>query len=424
MTVSAQNSYISYTGNGSTAAYSWPYKLFAAADLKVYTVVIATGVETLQTSGGGGTYDYNINGALNTVTLNNNLPATHKLFLTRVQDLSQPTDYIEGDAFPAAVHEDTLDKIVLQIQQQQEQLDRSFKLGQSNTGTTVNIADLVAERGSKVLGFDSTGNLIATQEIGAYKGNWAASTAYDARALVKDTSNNNIYLCNTAHTSSGSQPISSNTDVAKWDLIVDAASASTSATNAASSATAAASSATAAASSATAAASSATDATTNGAAQVTLAAAQVALATTQAGNAASSASTASTQATNAASSATAAAASASAAATSADNFDDVYLGAKSSAPSVDNDGDALTTGDLYFDTTSGTLNVFNGSTWVQITVDTDVKTGVSSNDTTAGYLNGKLIAGEAVTLTENSDGGNETLTVAAVDPTPLAIALG
>ena len=417
MTVSAQNSYISYTGNGSTTAYSWPYKLFAATDLKVYTVVIATGVETLQTSGGSGTYDYNINSDLDTVTLNNNLPATHKLFLTRIQVLEQATDYIEGDAFPAGVHEDTLDKVVLQIQQQQEQLDRSFKLGQSNTGTTVNISDIVSIRGSKVLGFDSTGNLVATQELGTFQGNWAASTAYGVRDIVKDTSNNNIYLANTAHTSSGSQPISSNTDVAKWDLIVDAAAAATSATAAASSATAAASSATAAASSATAAASSATDATTNGAAQV-------ALATTQAGNAATSASTASTQATNAASSATAAAASASAAATSADNFDDIYLGAKSSAPSVDNDGDALTTGDLYFDTTSGTLNVFNGSTWVQITADTDVKTGVSSNDTTAGYLNGKLIAGEAVTLTENSDGGNETLTVAAVDPTPLAIALG
>ena len=424
MTVSAQNSYISYTGNGSTTAYSWPYKLFAATDLKVYTVVIATGVETLQTSGGSGTYDYNINSDLDTVTLNNNLPATHKLFLTRIQVLEQATDYIEGDAFPAGVHEDTLDKVVLQIQQQQEQLDRSFKLGQSNTGTTVNISDIVSIRGSKVLGFDSTGNLVATQELGTFQGNWAASTAYGVRDIVKDTSNNNIYLANTAHTSSGSQPISSNTDVAKWDLIVDAAAAATSATAAASSATAAASSATAAASSATAAASSATDATTNGAAQVTLAAAQVALATTQAGNAASSASTASTQATNAASSATAAAASASAAATSADNFDDIYLGAKSSAPSVDNDGDALTTGDLYFDTTSDSLNVYNGSTWVQITIDTDIKTGVSSNDTTAGYLNGKLVAGEAVTFTENSDGGNETLTVAAVDPTPLAIALG
>ena len=131
MTVAAQNSYISYTGNGSTAAYSWPYKLFAAADLKVYTVVIATGVETLQTSGGAGTYDYNINGALNLVTLNNNLPSTHKLFLTRVQDISQPTDYIEGDAFPAAVHEDTLDKIVLQLQQHEEQLKRALKFKQS-----------------------------------------------------------------------------------------------------------------------------------------------------------------------------------------------------------------------------------------------------------------------------------------------------
>ena len=104
MTVSAQNSYISYTGNGSTTAYSWPYKLFAATDLKVYTMVISTGVETLQTSGGGGTYDYTINVGLDTVTLNTNLPSTHKLFLTRIQDLEQPTDYIEGDAFPAATH--------------------------------------------------------------------------------------------------------------------------------------------------------------------------------------------------------------------------------------------------------------------------------------------------------------------------------
>jgi len=345
MTVSAQNSYISYTGNGATAAYSWPYKLFAAADLKVYTVVIATGVETLQTSGGGGTYDYNINGALNTVTLNNNLPATHKLFLTRVQDLSQPTDYIEGDAFPAAVHEDTLDKIVLQIQQQQEQLNRSFKLGQSNTGTTVNIADLVAARGNKVLGFDGSGNLIATQEVGSYKGNWAASTAYDARALVKDTSNNNIYLCNTAHTSSGSQPISSNTDVAKWDLIVDAAAAATSATAAANSATAAANSANAAAGSANTASGHATTATT------------------QAG-------TATSQASAAAASANAAAASAASAASHLDTFDDLYLGTKLSDPTVDNDGDALTSGDMYYNTSSNELKIYDGSQWRLAAVDT------------------------------------------------------
>ena len=40
--------------------------------------------------------------------------------------------------------------------------------------------------------------------------------------------------------------------------------------------------------------------------------------------------------------------------------------------------------------------------------DTDEKAKVSSNDTTAGYLNGKLTGGTGVTLTENTDGGNET----------------
>ena len=40
------------------------------------------------------------------------------------------------------------------------------------------------------------------------------------------------------------------------------------------------------------------------------------------------------------------------------------------------------------------------------------------------YLNGKLVAGDNVTFTENNNGSNETLTIAATDPTALAIALG
>jgi hypothetical protein len=43
----------------------------------------------------------------------------------------------------------------------------------------------------------------------------------------------------------------------------------------------------------------------------------------------------------------------------------------------------------------------------------DEKAKVSSNDTTAGYLNGKLVAGSNITLTENNNGGNETLTIAS-----------
>lgn len=110
----------------------------------------------------------------------------------------------------------------------------------------------------------------------------------------------------------------------------------------------------------------------------TNAAASASTATTQASNAASSASTATTQAgiattkaSEAASSATAAQ-SAQTAAESArdsalsayDNFDDRYLGPKSSDPTLDNDGNALLTGALYYDTTSSVMKVYTGSSWV------------------------------------------------------------
>jgi len=92
---------------------------------------------------------------------------------------------------------------------------------------------------------------------------------------------------------------------------------------------------------------------------------------TAATNAANSASAASTSASNAATSATNASNSASAAATSAtnaaasyDSFDDRYLGSKSSAPTLDNDGNALLTGALYFNTVDNAMKVWNGSSWL------------------------------------------------------------
>jgi hypothetical protein len=64
-------------------------------------------------------------------------------------------------------------------------------------------------------------------------------------------------------------------------------------------------------------------------------------------------------ATDAAASAAAAAISEANAAASYDSFDDRYLGAKSSAPATDNDGDALTDGVLYYNTTSGFMYVYD-----------------------------------------------------------------
>lgn len=145
-----------------------------------------------------------------------------------------------------------------------------------------------------------------------------------------------------------------------------ASNASTSATAAASSATSAQSAETGATNSATNAASSAYDAST----YATTATTQASAASTSATNAATSATTASTQATNAANSATAAATSATNAASSAtaaaasyDSFDDRYLGAKASAPTTDNDGDALLTGAIYWNTTDDSLYIWDGAAW-------------------------------------------------------------
>jgi len=95
----------------------------------------------------------------------------------------------------------------------------------------------------------------------------------------------------------------------------------------------------------------------------TAAATSAAAAAVSASNAATSESNASTSASNASTSAGNALTSANNAAASYDAFDDRYLGAKTSSPSVDNDGGALITGALYFDTTANEMRVWTGSVW-------------------------------------------------------------
>jgi len=149
--------------------------------------------------------------------------------------------------------------------------------------------------------------------------------------------------------------------------------AATSETNAATSATNAATSETNAATSATNAATSESNASTsetNAAASATAAATSEANAGTSESNAATSATNAATSETNSAASAVSAANSAAAAATALDNFDDRYLGQKASAPTVDNDGDPLITGALYFDTTASSMYVYDGAAWNAVNAGT------------------------------------------------------
>ena len=70
-----------------------------------------------------------------------------------------------------------------------------------------------------------------------------------------------------------------------------------------------------------------------------------------------------------------------------DTFDDDYLGSKSSDPSVDNDGDALADGSLYFNTTDNRMKVYDlgTTTWnyVSPTASDQTKINTVSDNITA-----------------------------------------
>jgi hypothetical protein len=321
MTVSSSTSKVSYNGNGSTTVFAYTFKVFDQDDLTVIARS-STGTETTQTI----TTNYTVSGVGDAnggnVTMVTAPASGETLTILREQPLTQGLDLVPNDPFPAGSMEDSLDKLTFMVQTHEEEIARSIKASKTNTITSTEFTVSAADRANKVFGFDGSGELAVTQELGTFRGDWGASTAYAVRDLVKDTSTNNIFICVTAHTSSGSQPLTTNTDSAKWNLIVDAAAASTSATNAAASAAAAATSETNAGNSATAAASSQSAAATsasNASTSETNAASSASAASTSETNAAASETAAGTSETNAATSATAASNSASAAATSASN---------------------------------------------------------------------------------------------------------
>jgi hypothetical protein len=325
-----------YTGSAGTGPYAFSFEILVEGDITVY---FNAAILTLTTDY---TVTINANGTGSvTIVTGTNVPSTptasDQITIVGSRDIERTTDFVTAGDFRASAINEQLDSQIIMIQQIAEENQRGMRAPTYDPALVADggVVDMTlptkASRAGKTLAFDSNGNPVVGEDIGNYRGDWAASTSYSVRDLVKDTSTNNIFRANTAHTSSGSEPLTTNTDSAKWDLVVDAASAAASATAAAASATAAASSATASASSATSSASSATSSATAQAAAET---AQTAAETAQA-----------------------------AAELAADNFDDTYLGAKASDPTVDNDGDALTSGDLYFNTTSNELKVYNGSAW-------------------------------------------------------------
>ena len=228
MTLSTTTVKNSYSGNGSTTAFNYSFGINSTTELKVI-IRSSLGTETTKTI----TTHYTVadaGAAGGTVTFTSgNTPASGETgVLLRDTDLTQETDYVANDPFPAETHEDALDKMQMQIQEIQEEVDRSIKLSRTNTMTSTEFTENATSRASKVFSFDSSGELSVTNEIGNFQGNWATGTAFSLRDIVRQNSTSdsstykNVYICTTAHTSTGSY-LTQN-DTSNWALLVEVAS--------------------------------------------------------------------------------------------------------------------------------------------------------------------------------------------------------
>ena len=267
MTISSLNVKNSYNADGSTTSFAYTFPIHSTAEIQVI-LRAANGTETIQVLNTHYTIVDNgsAGGQVNFTTAPGSGIA---VVLLRDTNLTQETDYISNDPFPAETHEAALDKLTLQQQELQEELNRALKISRSNDITSSEIVQTATARAGKLLGFDSSGDL---------------------------------------------------------DTSLDASSIATNATAAANSATAA-------------AASEAAAQTAQAAAESAKNAAEVAL----------------------------------------DTFDDRFLGAKSSDPTLDNDGNALVDGSLYFDTQNNVMKVYDlGNTiWRQLSLTGTNQTNVN-----------------------------------------------
>jgi len=245
----------------------------------------------------------------------------------------------------------------------------------------------------------ATASALSESNASASEGNASSSsTSATSSAATATTKANEAATSASSALSSKNASATSETNAANSasSASTDASTATTKASQASTSATNSASSATASASSASTASTQASTATT----QASNAASSASSASGSASTATTQASTATTKANEAATSASNAAVSAASAASAFDSFDDRYLGAKASAPTTDNDGDPLQTGNLYFLTGTG-MQVWDGAAWIAASSSGNVSMYVFEFTATSGQttFSGNDTNGQALSYT-------------------------
>lgn len=167
-----------FIGNGSTSAFPFSFKVFQASDLEVVRLDESTNTETSLVLTSDYTVTLNLDQDSNpggTVTLlAGALAAGYTLTLTSDLPNLQPTDLTNQGGFYPDVINDALDRATIQIQQLQEQTDRSLKVAVSSTAD----ATLPPPAPNDLIGWDATGEALVNVDPTSLATVVAYATAY------------------------------------------------------------------------------------------------------------------------------------------------------------------------------------------------------------------------------------------------------
>src|SRR6056300_213405 len=193
-----------FTGSAGLGPYAFTFEVLNADDVAVYFNA------TLLTVTTDYTVSINANGTGDvTIVTGGSVPSTptasDQIVIVGARDIERTTDFVTAGDLRAAALNEQLDSQIIMIQQIAEENKRGMRAPVYDPALVEDggVVDMElptkASRAGKSLAFDSDGNPIAGEDIGNWRGDWAASVAYDVRDIVKDSVNYNIYRCNTAH---------------------------------------------------------------------------------------------------------------------------------------------------------------------------------------------------------------------------------
>lgn len=239
--------------------------------------------------------------------------------------------FLRGDTARAEDVNEALDQVSAGLDSLEQDVDRSVK---APVGESLELSFAAALRAGKVLAFDAMGTPIVITAGWRWRGDWLTATQYDPTDMFRDPVSKNIYATVVGHVSSSIATDLLSEKIALSVNLVDVETAKGTAVGAANAAS------------------------------------------ISAGNASGSASAAHTSELNAAQSESNAAA-------VYLSVDKRYLGAKASAPAVDNQGGALSAGALYFNTGSLEMLSWTGSAWINMVLSPHTHSASQISDSSA-----------------------------------------